>query len=550
MKDYEELVKQILPLLGGSENVSRQEANNGKLIFTVKDGGMVNTDALCGLKNVADASVNRGRVRITTRDNLENQEISNLNKKGDLQMATKNYEEIATQIIAKTGGKENIEFATHCMTRLRLTLKDREKVTVDDVKKISGVLGAQFSGTEFQVIIGQDVPKLYEVFCKKAEIQTQKAVDENLDAGKSKEAFSLKKLGGNIMSALTGCLSPLIPVMIVAGMLKMLAAVLGDMTGLISTEGDLYTLFTFVGDAGFYYFPVMIGYTGAKKFGCNPLLGIFMGGVLLHPTFLNIVSAGESFTVFGIPVTLASYSSSVLPMILITWAMSYVEKFFKKYVPDILSTVFVPLLTIFVMLPLGLCVLAPLGTILATGVTTILNGIYNVAGPLGVAIIGALWIPLVAFGMHLPLVSTVLVSYASLGYDAIVTPGLTVSIYSLIALDLAFSLKAKTKEEKSLGISCLLSQVLGGVGEPGIFGILLRYKKALAWCITGAFCGSLVVGILGAKGYVVGLASNVLCATAYGTDIGKGIVGCAVGFVVSFALMMVFGYQDKGNGKV
>ncbi|MDE7262604.1 MAG: PTS transporter subunit EIIC [Oscillospiraceae bacterium] len=490
-------------------------------------------EALSRVDKVETAELNRSRVVIRARG---------LQLKEEKAVA-KNYKEMAAQVLDKVGGKENVTLANHCMTRLRLTLADKEKADVDAIKKINGVLGAQFSGAEFQVIIGQDVPKLYDAVCAAGNFAKQSAIKENLD--NVKEPFSLKKIPENIMGALTGCLTPLLPALMVAGMFKMAVALFGDMLGLIGSESDLYRLLTFVGDAGFYFFPVMIGYTGAKKFGCSPMLGILMGGILLHPTLSEIVAAGEPFTVYGIPMTLTSYASSVIPMILITWVMSYIEKFFKKYVPDVLATVFTPLLTIVVMLPLALCVLGPLGAILSEYVISLLMAIHSIAGPLGVAIIGALYIPLVATGMHLPLVSILIVSMTTLGYDAIVMPGATVCIYAGIGVCLGFALKAKNAEDRGLGLSCLVAQALGGVGEPTIFGILFRYKKALAWVLSGSFCGSLVVGLLGAKVSVMAGASNMLIALGYGQDIVKGGIGCAIGFAVSFALMMIFGYEDK-----
>ncbi len=155
-------------------------------------------------------------------------------------------------------------------------------------------------------------------------------------------------------------MTPLIPLLLVAGLLKMVPALFGQgVLNILSPDSDLYTLFTFLGDAGFYFLPIAIGYTGAKKFGATPILGILLGSMLIHPTFVALAGAeGASFTVFGIPCALHNYSSTIVPMLLATWAMSYTERFFKKYIPDFLSTVFTPLLTILVMIPLTFCFLA------------------------------------------------------------------------------------------------------------------------------------------------------------------------------------------------
>lgn len=538
----EELLNQIEQHIGGCENISKTDVRGDRIYITVKDAGKVDSEKICGLENVAEAELNRSRLRILACTGT---------KEDKAEMAGKNYREMSVKILEKVGGKENVTLANHCMTRLRLNLADKEKAQVEELKKINNVLGAQFSGEELHIIIGPDVSKLYDEFCRTADVAVQKAVDENPDGmeiKKDKTPFSLKKAGGNIMTALTGCLTPLIPAMVVAGMLKMAAAVLGDMMGVLSAESDIYRLLTFAGDAGFYFFPVMIGYTGAKKFGCSPILGILMGGILLHPTMLEIVAAGEAFTVFGIPMTPASYGSSVIPMILITWIMSYVEKFFKKYIPGVLSVIFTPLLTILVMLPLGLCLLAPLGTILSNYVVIALTWIYETTGPLGIGVVSALWIPLVATGMHVPLITTVVVSLTTMGYDAIILPGVTAAVYAMIGTELGFALKAKSPEDRGLGISCLLSQALGGVGEPALFGILLRNKKAFTIAMIGCFFSGLTAGLLKVKAFMF-TPSNVMAALAYGADIGKGAAACVVGFVVSLVLMLILGYEDKPKAK-
>lgn len=529
------LLEHMLPALGGRENVRHCERKSGILSIRVIDRSVVDLGALRQTDGVEAAELNRNLVTLS---------IPQLFLEEKKTMA-KNYEEMSTQILEHIGGKENVTFANHCMTRLRLTVADKEKIDQDAVKNIPGVLGAQFSGSEFQIIIGQDVPKLYDAICALGGFKKREAIQENLDDKK----FDIKQVPKKIMGALTGCLTPLIPVLLVSGMFKMVAAVFGpDMLGWIPAGSNLLTLVTFVGDAGFYFFPVMIGYTGAKKFDCSPILGIMMGGVLLHPTLIDIVNAGDPFSVFGIPMTLTSYASTVIPMILIMWIMGYVEKFFKKYIPDVLSTVFVPLLTVVVMLPLALCVLGPLGTILSTYVINFLMAIYRIAGPIGVGVIAALYLPLVATGMHLPLVSIIMLSLTTVGYDEVILPGAWICIYTDIVLDLAIALKAKNAEDRSLGISCMVAQALGGVGEPTIFGILFRYKKALAWALIGNFCGGFVAGLLHATVSFIS-ASNILLILTYGKDMGKAAIAILVGCAVTFTLTMLFGYEDGPSDK-
>lgn len=532
----EQLLEQLLPHIGGEGNIARTEGKNGSLLITVKDRSLVDLNAVQALDGVS-AELTRARLKVTA-ENLKTEEEPKM---------AKDYKALSQQILKNVGGKENVTYAAHCMTRLRLSLRDNSAVDIDAVKKIPGVLGAQFTGEQFQIIIGQDVPKLYDVFCADGGFAKAAAVDENPDAGKAKEPFSLKKIGGSIMDALTGVMSPLIPVIMVAAMIRMVVAVFGpDMLGVMAPESDIYRLLSFLGDAGFYFFPVLVGYSGARKFGCSPVLAILMGGILLHPSLIEIVNAGEPFTVFGLPMTLATYGSTLLPMLLITWVMSYVERFFKKYIPDVLSTVFVPLCTVLVMVPLALCVLGPAGSILGNYVSDALIFIHDVFGPFGMAVIGGVWILLIATGMHMAMAAPIMLAFASFGYDPTVVPASAVTQYVSMAVSLAVAIKAKNAEDRSVGVSCLVSQALGGVGEPTLFGIMFRFKKALAFAMAGSFCGALTAGLLGARGFSFA-SGNFLTVLCYGPDVVKGAIACAVAFAVSFALIMVFGYEDKKN---
>ena len=279
-------------------------------------------------------------------------------------MSKDNYNNLAREILQAVGGINNISSVTHCMTRLRFTLKDSSIPKDDEVKKIEGVLGVVRAGGQYQIIIGQTVPKVYETLLKlgNGKIAGSAPIDENLDANAQKEKMTFKRGFNIVLNKVAGSLTPTIPILITAAMFKMLAAICGPkILNITPNSSDLYKLFTLVGDAGFYFFPVFLGYTSAKQFKTSPMLGMLMGAILLDPNLVKIVTAGKPFTVYGIPMALTNYGNTLIPILLSVWIMSYVERFFKKYVPTSLSTVFVPTLTIAVMIPITLCVLGPLG---------------------------------------------------------------------------------------------------------------------------------------------------------------------------------------------
>ena len=246
-------------------------------------------------------------------------------------MAKLDNEKMAAEIIAAVGGKENIAAATHCMTRLRLNLKDESKSSDDEITKVSGVLKVVHAGGQVQVVIGQGVDRVYDEVVKLGGIKAQGAVDENLD-DKPKQKLTPKVVLNNILGALSGSITPVLPVFIVAGIFKMVAVLLGPSNlGLLTEESHLYQLCNLVNSGCFLFLPFFVAYSTAQKFKANPVLAMIIPAIMLHSDMLAIVAAGEPFRIYSlIPMKLVNYAQAVVPIVLIVWAMSYVEKWVKK----------------------------------------------------------------------------------------------------------------------------------------------------------------------------------------------------------------------------
>ena len=455
--------------------------------------------------------------------------------------------QIAVDVLAAVGGKANVTAVQHCMTRLRFNLKDQSLVDDDAVKAVKGVAGVQRAGTQYQVIVGQNVPKVYAALCEEAGIVQQDAIDENLDADAPKEKLTLKRVGSNILDYLSGSMVQLIPILMAAALFKTLLSVLGSsFLGVLSTESDLYVLLDFVYDAGFYFIPIYLGYTAAKKIGASPVLGMFMGGILIAPDFVAL--AGTSFSVFGIPTTAYSYGQTVLPILLSVAALYYVEKFFKKYMPDTLSTIFTPFLTIVVMLPVSLCLLAPLGNYCGTAVSTILMAFSNVAGPLGPVAIGILWEFLVMTGMHVTLYTVNMAVYLENGYMVVAMTGTLLATFAVFGVTLGAFFRLKDKGEKGLALGYFASGILGGVTEPALYGLMFKYKRTFAGLIIGAAAGGLFAGITGVTRYVV-TSGNILALLAFtgGTtsNLVCGIVACGISMLVAAVATYFLGFTKE-----
>lgn len=233
-----------------------------------------------------------------------------------------NNRQIAENVLKAVGGKDNVRNLTHCITRLRFNLKDDSIPDKNAIERLDGVMKVVPAPGQFQVVIGNNVGKVYDEICALGGFEKQKAVDEKPARKQREPGFkgTCKWILGGIADGVSGCVVPLIPLMMVAGLLRMLPTLLGDTMGILSRESDLYTLLNFAGGAGLYFLPIAVGYTGAKKFGCTPVLGILLGAMLIHPDFMAMATSMEpvSFTVYGIPCTLVNYSQTIIPMILAT----------------------------------------------------------------------------------------------------------------------------------------------------------------------------------------------------------------------------------------
>jgi PTS system beta-glucosides-specific IIC component len=456
---------------------------------------------------------------------------------------------LAADVLAAVGGPENVTNVTHCMTRLRFNLKDDKVVDEAQIKEIKGVLGFVYSGGQNQIIIGQTVDKVYDEVCKLGGFAQKEEIKENLDADLPKEKLTAKKIGSNIMNYLAGSLTPLIPLIIAAAMFKTVQTIIGpDMLNLVSAESDIYVLLGLVYNAGFYYLPIYLGYTAAKKIGVTPVLGLFMGGILVAPELIQMATDGTSFTVFGIPCMVGNYSQTVLPILLSVWIMLYVEKFFNKYTPTSIRTIFAPFFTMLVMVPISLCLLAPAGNVIGMGIGTVLIAFGNVAGFIAVALIAALWEYLVMSGMHLVLAVTMITVIMSQGYESMVAPAACCATCAAFGMAFGAALRTKDKEERSLNIGYFISGIVGGVTEPALYGTGFRYKRPLLGMSIGAAIGGLYAGLTHVAYYVAG-ATNFLMVLGYvggGTaNLVNGIISCVIAMVGAAIATYLIGLEPK-----
>lgn len=434
-----------------------------------------------------------------------------------------NYKEAAHQVCEALGGKDNIAKVFHCATRLRVILADDNKVDLDAIKAVEGVSGAVKSGSQWQIVIGKDVAEFCRVF--KEEFQL---VDTEV-----KKKFNLKNTILDIGTYVQGSVGPMIVTMVGFSMLKAILVLLSSLAIVDSTNAT-YTFIFGAADAGMYFLPVLLSYGAAKQLNCNPVMTVLLSLMMVSPTYTAAVSAGETLSLFGINVPMYNYSQQFLPVLLVVPIYAVIERYLKKYVPEILQMIIVPVLSLLIMIP-----------IIFLGIGTIMTGFTNLmAVPcefiahyrlLAIPVMAVMWTLLTIFGAHGSLFFVITALYFDeLGYDPVcltsyLSTHLTIGFVALMSAFLS-----KDKGEKQVGISTGITMLFACISEPAIFGVLLRDKRLFAAQLSAAFTTGIFIGLSGLKCFMIGPNANLLCLPTY---IGEGSSALTVALAVVTALV-------------
>lgn len=457
----------------------------------------------------------------------------------------KDYRKLSEAIILNVGGKDNIKDVSHCMTRLRLGLKDESKVNKVELEKIDEVMRVVVIGGQYQIVLGGIVDDVFDETCKlvgDSVVINETQIEENLDDTESsnKEAKPVEKL----ISLLSGIVSPIIPAMLAAGFITALAKLL-VLAGVAETNTTIQLL-TVAGDVLYGFFPIFIGWSAAKYFGANISIVLMVVGLLVYPNFSNVFNNFDSVTFLGLPVTNVYYGSSVLPAILTAFLIAKLEKILRKVLPNALRSIFVPFLSALITIPLLIVVIGPIGVWGGELFANLFRSTYELSPILAGAIIGGTWQILIIFGMHIAILGLVSApNIAMYGRDTIIMTHAP-SLICQITAGLAVALKAKDKKIKKNALTLSLTSFFSGnVIEPVMYGVNLKYKKPfIAVCIGGAIGGA-ITGVAGA-GTVAAVAFSLYTFPVYlGVGFGGLLLGCLVGGLVTFVLTYVMGIDEK-----
>lgn len=445
------------------------------------------------------------------------------------------YQETIQGILDHIGGEANIQSVTHCMTRLRFVLKDESKASMDAVKKVKGVVGCVSKAGQFQIIIGPHVAEVYDEFLSVAHIGG--GVDKPAEKGGPKEK---KNIFAVICDTMAGIVMPMIGPLAGAGMIKALLS-MSITFGLLSSDSQTYQIFYLVSDGVFYYMPFFLAFSAGKKFNCNPYLSVVFAAMLVHPNYLAFRAAGEAVKLFGIlPVTLASYTSSVVPVILIVWFQSFLEKAVTKVTPKPIKAFFVPMVVILITVPVGYVVLGPLGSIIGTYLSKAFVLLDTYLSWLNGMLIGGLCPLLVMTGMHYAVGSAQTVQRATMGYATILAPGMICSNMAQSASTFGVALKTKNKDLKGLATSVGIT-ALCGITEPTLYGVGMKYKRPLYCAMIGGAVGGLYAGLMHTKQWAYGTSTVFALPVWIGEDNSfmNICIAVAIAMIVAFVLSYI-----------
>ena len=451
------------------------------------------------------------------------------------------YKKIAADIISSVGGKENITSAAHCATRLRLVLNDEKKADKKTIEALGAVKGAFTTAGQFQIILGQGiVNKVYAEMTGGEEIKVSSAGEAKREAMKNLNPVQ------KAARTLSNIFVPIIPAIVASGLLMGLLG-MGSRFGWFNASSDIFALLDMFSNAAFVFLPILIAFSAAKEFGCNPYLAAALGGILIHPALQNAWTVGGGiegyFTLGAFQVAKVGYQGTVLPILIAVWFMSHVEKNVRKVVPNVLDIMLTPFLTILITGLFSLFIIGPAGRILGTGISSGLGGVLKGAGAFAGLLFGGVYSSIVITGVHHSFHAFEAEMIKNIGGNFLL-PIWSMANVAQGGAAFAVFFKTKDKKLKSIaipsGVSCLL-----GITEAAIFGVNLKLVKPfIAAAIGGALGGAYVVitkvfmtgvGVTGIPGTAIVDSSSML----------NYLTGLIIAFGGAFTFTWVLGFKEE-----
>ncbi|WP_431089823.1 beta-glucoside-specific PTS transporter subunit IIABC [Paenibacillus sp. 8b26] len=446
-------------------------------------------------------------------------------------------QETAQKIVASVGGTDNINSVYHCVTRLRFDLKDNGKVNQDELKKLDKVMGTNVSGDQFQVIIGNEVATVFNAMAQLYPVLKSDSGEKKPSEKKKQNAIS------RLFEFIAGVFAPILPAIAGAGLLKGLIALLVSV-GWLTAGTDTYRIISAIGDGVFYFLPLLIAVSAARKFGCNPYVAVAVSAALMYPDMGTLLSSGQAVSFIGIPVTAVTYASSVIPILLAIWLMSYIEKGVDRIIPSSFKLLLVPLITMLIVVPVTLIAIGPLGTLIGNGLSGGINWLISEGGLFAGIILGGAMALIVMTGMHYALVPVIISNLAKLGFDKFL-PLTYISNMGQAGATMGVFFRAKNKKLKSVAFSTSLTALMG-VTEPAMYGVNMRYKRPFVAGMIGSAAGGGFSLAFGANAYVLAGNGGIPGLPALiGPTFWYAFGGMVIAFVVATIAAILMGINEE-----
>lgn len=455
--------------------------------------------------------------------------------------SVRDYEKLAVDIINAVGGKENIVKAARCATRLRLVLKETPKDAHKKVSELTGVITVVENNGQFQVVIGTHVGKVFD------KVQTIVDLDDS-----SKDEAPKGTILNRVIATMSAVFAPFIYILAAAGILQGCLILINMAYPSFQSTGT-YEVLSFMSWASFTFLPIFIAITASRHFKCNMFIAVACCAALVSPTWSEIaarIAGGENISFLGIALAETTYTSSVLPPLFLVWILSYVEKFVEKSLPDVVKSLFTPLLCMIIMVPLTIVAIGPVSDNLATAIANGYNSLYNFAPALAAAVIGGLWQIVVIFGVHWGVTPMCLANYDMYGMDTF-QAFQTMAVVAQMGAAFGVFLKAKKMETKNVSLSAGITGIFG-ITEPAIYGVTLKYKKPfICGCVAGAL-GAVVASFFNVAYYAyAGLPGLLTVVNAINpenpTSIMGMAIGCAIAVIGSIILVQIVGFGEESE---
>lgn len=447
----------------------------------------------------------------------------------------KNYTNMAEQIIKNVGGVDNVLQLTHCVTRLRFQLKDYNIANRDIIKDIDGVLSIVEGNNQFQIVVGDEVEYIYDAINKKYRI--------NDFSSNQHSKNSSKNIVINILNKLTVIFNPIVTALAGAGMLKALLVILSTYNFLATTDST-YKILSAAGNSVFYFLPLFLAISCAKAFNCNIFISLGIVASLMEPNFTSLIkNNGDIVNFFMFPVVLMSYSGTLIPAIISIYVYSKLEIILKKIIPKSLELFLSSMIALMIMVPLTIMVIGPIGVFLGDAVGNIINVISNKSGLFAGALIGGSWTLLVMLGIHWGVVPIMVNNISRLGFD-VIRPMIAAATFASSGAAFGVFLKSKNKKTKAFALSSLLPSLLGGITEPIIYGISIKYKKPfVAQIIAGTVAGAFL-GATKTKAIVYVFPALTTLPAFFGDTFKFYCIGISISFFLSAFITYILGFDE------